>query len=105
MPLCRIDWDGDRKDEIVGKERHKYGAGAIVNPITGEFKKIFVCKAVRIYAADIQADYREEVITINTDGTVKIFFNDTLNDNPPKPRYWKQQHYRRQKQNWNYYSP
>ncbi len=103
--ICRIDWDGDREDEIVGKERHKYGAGAIVNPMTGEFKKIFVCKAVRIYAADIQADYREEVITINTDGTVKIFFNDTPNDNPPKPRYWKQQHYRRQKQNWNYYSP
>jgi len=103
--ICRIDWDGDHQDEIVGKERHKYGAGAILNPITGEFKKVFACKATRIYAADIQADYREEVITINTDGTVKIFFNDAPNDRPPKPRYWQQQHYTRQKQNWNYYSP
>jgi hypothetical protein len=102
--ICRIDWDGDNEDEIVAKERHKNGAGAIVNPITGEFKKIFAGKAARIYAADIQGDSREEVIMLDESGVVKIFWNSNVNSNPPKPRYWKQQHYRRQKQNWNYYS-
>ncbi len=103
--ICRIDWDGDAADEIVAKERHKHGAGAIVNPITGEFKKIFDGKAVMIYAADIQGDYREEAIALDESGTVKVFWNENKNDNAVKPRYWKQQHYRRQKQNWNYYSP
>jgi hypothetical protein len=59
----------------------------------------------RIYAADVQGDYREEVITIDEDNYVKVFWNEANNPNPEKPRYWAQQHYRRQKQNWNYYSP
>jgi len=103
--ICRIDWDGDAVDEIVAKERHKNGAGAIVNPITGEFKEIFAGKAVRIYAADIQGDSREEVIMLDEAGIIKIFWNSNVNGSGPKPRYWKKQHYRRQKQNWNYYSP
>ena len=103
--ISRIDWDGDATDEIVGKERHTNGAGAIVDPITGEFKKIFPAKAVRIYAADILGDYREEVIIVDESGYVKVFWNDEANKNPPKPRYWTEQHYRRQKQNWSYYSP
>ena len=36
---------------------------------------------------------------------VKIFWNDKANQGGTKARYWTQQHYRRQKQNWNYYSP
>jgi len=28
--ICRIDWDGGAVDEMVGKEGHKYDAGAIV---------------------------------------------------------------------------
>lgn len=103
--ICRIDWDGDGVDEIVGKERHKNGAGAIVNPMTGDFKEIFPGKATSIYAADIQGDYREEVITIDEDGYVKVFWNEAPNNNAPRPKYWMQQPYRRQKQNWNYYSP
>ena len=103
--ICRIDWDGDDEDEIVAKERHKNGAGAIVNPITGEFKEIFKGNAVRIYAADIQGDSREEVIMLDEEGVVNIFWNSDVNCGSTKPRYWSQQHYRRQKQNWNYYSP
>jgi len=103
--ICRIDWDGDSVDEIVGKERHKNGAAAIVDPITGEFREILRAKAVRAYAADILGDYREEVIIVDEAGLVRVFWNDEDNANPAKPRYWAQQHYRRQKQNWNYYSP
>jgi len=103
--ICRIDWDGDAEEEIVGKERHTNGAGAVVNPITGEFKKVFPGRFVRIYAADIRGDYREEVIAIDQNGSIRVFCNNAPNTNPQKPRYWEQQHYRRQKQNWNYYSP
>jgi hypothetical protein len=102
--ICRIDWEGDDEDDIVGKERHRNGAGAIVDPITGKFKRVFEVKATRIYAADVLADYREEVIILDEDGTANIFWNDRVNK-AQKPRYWTQQHYRRQKQNWNYYSP
>lgn len=103
--ISRIDWDGDEKDEIVGKERHRNGAGAVVDPITGAFRVTFPAKAIRIYAADVLGDAREEVIILDEDGTVKIFRNREINPHPPKARYWTQQHYRRQKQNWNYYSP
>jgi len=103
--ICRIDWDGDAADEIVGKERHKNGAGAIVNPVTGEFKVILPARALRIYAADIEGDSREEVIIVDGDGTVKIFSNPAPNPHPPKPSRWRDSAYRRQKQNWNYYSP
>ena len=81
------------------------GAGAIVDPITGEFKKIFPAKAVRIYAVDIIGDYREEVVLLDESGKIKIFWNEEPKLKPKKERYWGQQHYRRQKQNWNYYSP
>jgi len=87
--ISKIDWDGDGQDEIVGKERHKVGAGAIINPITGEFRKIFRAKAARIYAADVLGDYREEVIILDEGGFLKIFWNDQSNTNPPRPRYWK----------------
>ncbi len=103
--ICRIDWDGDAGDEIMGKERHKNGAGAIVDPITGDFRLVFRAKAVRAYAADVQGDYREEVILLDEDGHVMIFSNPDRNKNAAKPRYWTVQHYKRQKQNWNYYSP
>jgi len=103
--VCRIDWDGDDTDEIVAKERHTNGAGAIVDPITGKFRVIFPAQAVIIYAADIRGDYREEVIIVDESGEVKIFKNSQANHNPHKSPYWTQQHYRRQKQNWNYYSP
>jgi hypothetical protein len=109
--IVRIDWDGDDTDEILGKERfasspdYVGGAVAVLNPITGEFKKVFQAEAIRAYAADILGDYREEIIVVEfSTSKVKIFWNDQPNTNS-KPRYWEKNEYRRQKQNWNYYSP
>ena len=108
--VVRIDWDGDAKEEIVGKERHIYGGVAILNPVNGQFKKVWDSnlEAMRVYAADVLGDYREEVIVVDWNGgqgnKVKIFWNSQANSNS-KPSYWTFQHYRRQKQNWNYYSP
>jgi hypothetical protein len=53
----------------------------------------------------VLADSREEVILLDEDGSVKIFWNTNTLQAPGKPSYWTQQQYRRQKQNWNYYSP
>ena len=103
--ICRIDWYGDGKDYLVGKERHKNGAGTIVDALTGEFKIIFPGEAVRIYAADVIGDAREEVLTIDQRGVIKIFWNNLQPGSKTALSYWTFQHYRRQKQNWNYYSP
>jgi len=103
--ISKIDWDGDDVDEIAAKERHKNGAWAIINPMTGQFLEIFREKVVRLYVVDIQGDYREEVVILDEDGSVKVFWNGEDNPYPQKPRYWTQNHYKRQKQNWNYYSP
>jgi len=122
--VVRIDWNGDYRDEIVGKERHKYvdgvwryGSVAILDAVTGAFEKVFPSdlKAMRVYAADILGDYREEVIVVECTNEVcydnsgsptkvKIFWNSQPNTYS-KPSYWDKQYYRRQKQNWNYYSP
>jgi hypothetical protein len=103
--ICRIDWDGDAADELVAKERHKNGAGAIVDAMTGEFRQIFEAAAVRIYGADVRGDSREEVIIVDESGEVRVFWDARPHPGPMRPRPWSQQHYRRQKQNWNYYSP
>ena len=102
--IFRIDWDGDERHEILAKERHKIGAAAIINPMNGRFKTVFRVKAARVYAADIMDDFREEAVVLDQDGTLKVF---ACREPAPteKPSYWNQQHYRRQKQNWNYYSP
>ncbi len=106
--IARIDWDGDDTDEIVAKERHKMGAAAVINPLTGEFLKVFRGQAMRVYAADVSGDYREEVIVLDWNGgdggRIRVFRNSHPNTRK-RPRYWERQHYRRQKQNWNYYSP
>ena len=55
--------------------------------------------------ADIQGDYREEVVIWdNDDNDVKIYWNSASNSNS-KPNKWDDPLYRRLKQNWNYYSP
>jgi hypothetical protein len=103
--VCRIDWDGDAADELVAKERHRNGAGAIVAPLTGEFRCILPGQALRIYAADLAGDSREEVVMLDESGSVRIFRNTAPNAGRARPSPWNAQHYRRQKQNWNYYSP
>ncbi len=103
--IFRIDWDGGPKDYLAAKERHEVGAAAIIDAISGEFLVIFPVEAVRLYVADIEGDSREEVIVLDKSGAVKIFTNAEPNPYPPKPSLWEQSWYRRQKQNWNYYSP
>jgi hypothetical protein len=83
--VCRIDWDGDAADEIVCKERHTNGSGAIVDPLTGAFKEVFPGQAALIYAADLLGDSREEVVLVDERGYLRILWNAQANPNAALP--------------------
>ena len=79
---------------------------AIIDAMTGHFVRWWEEQANRIHVADVSGDYREEIIVINTAlGEIHIYWNDAENINPPRNRYWRLNYYKRQKENYNYYSP
>ena len=121
-----LNWNGIGRYELVVKERIKgtsddEGAVAIIDPVNGDFLDVFQffrysdttpwgpVNAARVYAADVAGDTREEIIILHrrSDNTGDIlvygFEGPVVPGNSQRP--WFQQHYRRQKQNWNYYSP
>lgn len=102
--IFAIDWTGASKQLAVAKERHKQGDVAIFDPISGEFLHRFKEKADRLYVADVIGDWREEVIVVNGN-EIRIYRNDEENPNPDRRNLWLQNHYRRSKMTWNYYSP
>lgn len=102
--INKIDWTGGLLQLAAAKERHTEGDICIFNPITGEFIARFTEKAARFYVADVSGDWREEMIVFARD-ELHIYHNDEPNPNPDHPRLWDQQHYRRSKMTWNYYSP
>jgi hypothetical protein len=108
--ISPIQWEAEGPQAVLLKERHIDGKAAIVDPMVGTFLAVFEVTAARPYAADIAGDYREEAIIVEASdtgmGRVKVFWNETENPTPnAQPRRWTMQHYRRIKQNFNYYSP
>ncbi len=74
--------------------------------MTGKFIERFKEQAARLYVSDVSGDWREEVIVVNGErNEVRVYWNPKPNPNPNRPRLWTQNHYRRSKMNWNYYSP
>ncbi|OZH54123.1 hypothetical protein AFK68_12935, partial [Hydrocoleum sp. CS-953] len=102
--IFTIDWRGEPKQLAAAKERHKSGDVAIFDPLTGKFLHRFKEKADRLYVADVSGDWREELIVLNGN-KLHIYSNPEVNPNPNRPRLWSQNHYRRSKMTWNYYSP
>jgi len=100
-----IDWYGQQYQSIVAKERWlDNGNVAVINPMTGQFLQRFRVAGMRVHAADVSGDYREEIIVLDLDSSLKIFWNDQ----PPvvhRVGYWTRQYYRRHKQNWGHYTP
>lgn len=99
-----IDWTGDTKQLAAAKERHEEGDVCIFDPTTGKFLERFPEKAARLYVTDVSGDWREELVVVNGN-EVHVYWNAKPNPNPNRPRLWMQNHYRRSKMNWNYYSP
>ncbi len=103
--IVAIDWFGDGHHRILAKERWlDNGNAAIIEPMTGRFLRRFLVSGVRVHAVDVSGDYREEVVVLDLDRTIKVFWNP---DPAQQKRagYWSQQAYRRQKQNWGHYMP
>ncbi len=123
--IFTIDWFGNGTQSLLVKERCiDDGAAAIVDAMTGQFQRVFDTKAIRVYAADVSGDYREEAIVLEAPGhaprtlpngcgpfpgiqegptELKIFWNEAP-ASVQRPGYWTREYYRRQKQNWNHYS-
>ncbi|MFC2076135.1 hypothetical protein ACFLT7_03535 [candidate division KSB1 bacterium] len=104
--IYSIDWDGGERQLAAAKERHVDGKVCVFDPVTGEFVEVWDEAAARVLVADVSGDYREEVMVVNSAASeLHVYHNDSPNSNKPKPRYWNSNHYQRQKQNYNYYSP
>ena len=99
-----IDWTGESRQLVAVKERHKSGDVGIFDALSGEFLHRFKEKADRLYVADVSGDWREEVMVLNGN-QLHIYSNPQPNPNLDRPRLWNQNHYRRSKMTWNYYSP
>jgi hypothetical protein len=103
--VSAIDWLGGQHQSLIALERLvEYGNVALIDAINGRFLRRFSIDAVRVHAADVSGDYREEIVTLEMDGTLKVYWNEQ----PPQQArvgYWSRQHYRRQKQNWGHYTP
>jgi hypothetical protein len=102
--IAVIDWDGSGPRYCAAKERHRQGDICIFEPMSGKFLRRWKEKAARIFVADVAGDWREEIIVVSGN-EVRVYWNDEPNEHPKRPRYWSQNHYRRSKANWNYYSP
>ncbi|UCH35136.1 MAG: VCBS repeat-containing protein [Armatimonadota bacterium] len=99
-----IDWDGSGPRYCAAKERHARGDICIFNPATGDFVRRWSEQADRIMVADVAGDWREEIIVVRGN-QIRVYWNPAPNPHAPRERYWTEQHYRRSKTNWNYYSP
>ncbi len=102
--IAAIDWTGEATQLAAAKERHQSGDVGLFEPVGGRFVARFAERADRIYVADVAGDWREEIIVVSAN-EIHVYQNPAPNPRPDQPRLWNQQHYRRGKMNWNYYSP
>lgn len=102
--ITPIHWTGGETQLAAAKERHKEGDAGIFDPMTGAFSERFPAEAARIAVADVSGDWREEVILLHRN-ELRIHHNPAPNPRPDEKRLWRQDHYRRAKLTWNYYSP
>jgi hypothetical protein len=102
--IFTIDWTGETKQLIAAKERHTSGDVGIFNGLNGDFLYRLPQAADRLYVADVSGDWREEIMVISGN-QLHIYSNPEANPNKDASRLWTQDHYRRSKMTWNYYSP
>lgn len=102
--IHRIDWTGERQQLACAKERHKRGDVGVFEPLSGRFLHRIPAQADRLYVADVQGDWREEILIVSGDRLL-IHANPAANPRPDQPRLWEDRNYRRLKQYHNYYSP
>ncbi len=102
--IVPIHWTGEKTQLAAAKERHTSGDVCLFEPITGRFVLHIPEKADCLYVADVSGDWREEII-VASGNELHVYENPASNPRPNQVRLWDQQHYRRGKMSWNYYSP
>jgi hypothetical protein len=102
--ITPIHWTGETTQLAAAKERHKSGDVCLFEPVGGRFVTHIPERADRLYVADVSGDWREEIIVVSGN-ELHVYENPASNPRPNQPRLWDQQHYRRSKMSWNYYSP
>jgi len=102
--IFTIHWTGDQKQLAAAKERHASGDVGIFDPMSGRFLYRFRETAYRLYIADVAGDWREEVLVLSGN-ELHVYSNQEANPDPNRSRLWAENHYRRNKMTWNYYSP
>lgn len=102
--IFTIHWTGEPEPLAAAKERHVAGDVGLFEPLSGTFVLRLEEEADRLYVADVSGDWREEIIVLNG-GELHIYENPAPNADPDRPSLWDQDHYRRSKLTWNYYSP
>jgi hypothetical protein len=102
--ISPVDWTGNSRQVAAAKERHKHGDIAIFDPISGEFLYRFKERADRLYVVDVVGDWREELVVLNGK-ELHIYQSEGPNPKPNAQRLSNQNHYKRSKMTWNYYSP
>jgi hypothetical protein len=102
--IFTIQWTGGPEPLAMAKERHTAGDVALFDPLTGDFVLRLAEQADRLYVADVSGDWREEIIVLNG-GELHIYENPAPNPEPGRASLWDDDHYRRSKLTWNYYSP
>jgi hypothetical protein len=99
-----IHWTGEPEVLAAAKERHRSGRAALFEPMTGRFREVFDVRADRLYVADVEGDWREEVVVLQGN-TLHIYRNEAPNPRPERSRLWEDPAYTRSRMTWNYYNP
>ncbi len=108
--IAAISWTGDGREHIAATARHVEGNVGVFDPLTGAAvwhtpADAPPVRATLIYVADVTADGREEVVIHDAaTGSIRVYGNAASSPEGLHSR-WSEPHYRRIKQNWNYYSP
>ena len=99
-----IDWTGNRQQLACAKERHTSGDIGLFEPLTGKFVLTIDEAADRLYVADVQGDWREEIVVL-AGNKLSIYQNTEANPRPNEKSRWEDANYRKLKLYHNYYSP
>lgn len=104
--VSSIDWHGNDHGNriIVCKERHTEGDVAVIGVHKDPVARGFVLnrEAIIPFPVDLAGDRREEIVVVERH-RLAIQFH-AADPRPSSPRLWESQIYRRQRQNFNYYT-
>jgi hypothetical protein len=100
----RCRWTGGAKEYMLVSSRGPDPKDVgIFDPLSARFLVVFGEATVHALAADIQGDWREEVLSLRV-GRLFIYENTDPNPNPGRASLWSDPYYAKSHQIFNYYN-